>query len=249
MSTNLNKMLVMRHYVVDRDPDMSDKTTKAYLNAYLLCNFGIVVDKPQALTREMIKDISEVYKLNVPASFYSNPQDTKFYSRAELLIEQLVSYFLVETGTGIYDHVEIFNKDLPEYKVGDEIKLREFKILTQDEALEVLAEIAKSYCDYTRPFSLEEIEEFKLLFKHGLVNPAWEIGCKDNIFNLLPEDINFARFLDKKDLVKLSVKLAGEHSDGLAKALKSRDTDNLVGRALPLVKGCTMTKKQAKYFN
>lgn len=239
----------MRHYVVDRDPDMSDKTTKAYLNAYLLCNFGIVVDKPQALTREMIKDISEVYKLNVPASFYSNPQDTKFYSRAELLIEQLVSYFLVETGTGIYDHVEIFNKDLPEYKVGDEIKLREFKILTQDEALEVLAEIAKSYCDYTRPFSLEEIEEFKLLFKHGLVNPAWEIGCKDNIFNLLPEDINFARFLDKKDLVKLSVKLAGEHSDGLAKALKSRDTDNLVGRALPLVKGCTMTKKQAKYFN
>ena len=249
MSTNLNKMLVTRRYVVDRNPDVTDKTTKAYLNAYLLSNFGIVVDKPQRLTKEMIKDISEIYKLNVPASFYHNPQDTSYYTGAELFIEQLVSYFLVETGTGIYDHVEIFKKDLPEYVAGDELKLREFKIITTDEADAVLTEVAKSYCDYTRPFSLDEIDEFKLLFKTGLVDPTWEIGCKDNIFTLLPEDIGFARFLDKKDLVKLSVKLAGEHSDGLAKALKSRDTTNLVGRALPLVRNCPMTKKQAKYFN
>lgn len=249
MSTDLRKMLVMRHYLVNKPNAVTDKTTKAYLNAYLLCNFGIVVDKPQALTKDMVEDISTVYMLNVPKSFYANPQDTKYFTRGELLIEQLVSYFLVETGTGIYTRPEIFEKDLPEYKVGDEIKLREFKILTEDEADAVLSEVAKSYCDYTRPFSLDEMDEFKTLFNFGFVDASWEIGCKDNIFTLLPENIQYARFLDKKDLVKLSVKLAGEHSDGLAKALKSKDTDNLVGRALPLVRNCSMTKKQAKYFN
>ena len=249
MSTNLNKMLVMRRYLVDNNVDVTDAKTKAYYNAFLLSNFGIIVDKPHRLTEDMVKDIQQVYKLEVPKSFYDNPQDTKYYSKAELLIEQLVSYFLVETGTGIYDRVEIFDKDLPEYKVGKEIKLREFRILDEDQMTEVLYEIAKSYCDYTRPFSLEEIEEFKLLFAEGYVKDEWDICCKDNIFTLLNDDIKFAAFLDKKDLVKLSVSIAGEHKDNIEKALEQKDLNHLVRRSLPLVRNCPMTKKQAKYFN
>lgn len=248
ITTNLQKILVTRHFLQAGIIEKGDNTS-AYLNAFLLANFGIVVDKPQLLTKSMVEYIQELYKLNVPEGFYKNPQDTKYYSRDELLIEQLVSYFLVETGTGIYDRVEIFEKDLPEYKVGDEIKLREFKILSNAEADAVLSDIAKAYCDYTRPFSLEELEEFKVLFEHGYVPSTAEISCKDNIFTLLPYDIKFAAFLDKKDIVKLSVKLVGEKKTNIESFLEKADTDHLIKRALPLVRNCPMTKKQAKYYN
>lgn len=252
ITRDLAEMLVKRRYLVadiPQEDSLEAKTTSAYLSAYLLSNFGIIVDEPSLLTKNMVKDIERVYKLNVPKSFYDNPQDTKYYSKNELLIEQLVSYFLVETGTGIYDHVEIFDKDLPEYKVGDEIKLREFKIISFPQAIEVLKEIAKSYCDYTRPFSLEEIKEFKLLFDNDLIEKTWNIKCKDNIFLLLDSNIEYAAFLDQKDLVKLSVKLVGERKTNLKKTLAKEDVKNLVGRCLPYVRKCVLTKKQAKYFN
>lgn len=251
--TNLQKILIQRHYLsaqpIDLEESKEEKTNRAYLNAFLLSNFGIVVDKPHMLTSSMVKEIQGIYKLDVPESFYKNPQDTKYYSRAELFIEQLVSYFLVETGTGIYSRPEIFEKDLPEYKVGNEIKLREFKIVMADEADEILKDIAKSYCDYTRPFGVEELEEFVLLFKKGYVDPEAEVRCKDNIFALLKDDIKFASFLDQKDLVKLSIKLVGEKSTKVKEALREKDTDHLIERALPLVRRCSMTKKQAKFFN
>jgi hypothetical protein len=92
--------------------DTNAKIEKAYLNAFLLSNFGIVVDKPELLTKEMVKDISDVYKLEVPASYFKNPQDTRFYTAEELLIEQCVSYFLAY---GAEDsHVKVFDKELPE---------------------------------------------------------------------------------------------------------------------------------------
>lgn len=249
---NVIKILVMRHYLVSFNPTCKeDDTRRAYLNAYLLSNFGIVVDKPQLLSDDMIKSIQIVYKLNVPKSFYDNPQDTKYYTRGQLLMEQLVSYFLVESGTGIYDRVELFKKNLPEYVVGDEIKLRKFQILSIDEAHEVLKDIATSLCAYTRPFSLEEMEDFKTLYVNGYVSDDVTIGCKDNIINMLDFDIQLARFLDKKDLVKLSIQYVGEKKVGVREQLDKLDDrhTNIIRKSLGLVRNCPLTKKQAKYFN
>ena len=242
--TNINQILLARHYLVENKPEESLGKV-AYYNAYLLANFGIIVDKPQKLTGEMVETIASLFKLRVPASFYNNPQDTKYFSCAELLVEQLVSYFLVETGTGIYDRVEIFDKDLPQYKQGDEIKLREFKIINEREMDEVLYSIADSFCKYTRPFGGDELNEFLCLVKEGYYQDQ-EIKCRDNIFNLLAYDISFARHLDKKDMVKLSVALLGEQ-----KQLRNIDSAHLdlIKRCLPLVRNCPMSKKQAKYYN
>ena len=250
MNTQLKEMLVKRRFLVaDAKLDI-DKTKQAYMNSYLLCNFGIVVDKPKQLTKEMVENISTLYRLNVPASFYSNPQDMNFFTKEELLIEQLVSYYLVESGSGVYTRPEIFKKDLPEYVQGDELKLREFTVLTEKEAEDKLREIADAYCDYTRPFGLDEVAEFEALFAANLVDTNRELKCKDNILILLEKDVAFAKFLDKKDLVKLSVKFVGEKKD-VKTAFKSLNTKQAVilGRALPLVKNCPLTKKQAKYFN
>jgi len=244
--TTIQKILISRRMLVaDTIPTKSAfRLEGAYLNAFLLANFGIVVDKPELLTKEMVKDISDVYKLNVPKSYFANPQDTKFYTAEELLIEQCISYFLAY---GAEDsHVHIFDKELPEYPVGEEIKIREFRILDADEAEAELMEITKAYAAYKRPWGLDEAAEFLELYKNGYYRfTEMPVNCGDNAVLMLGENTDFAQFLFKKDVVKLSVARCGEKKE------LSLDgaTRGLIKAIIPLVKDCPMSKKQAKYFN
>jgi hypothetical protein len=248
MNSSIKSILISRHYLVTDEPA---SVNYAYLNAYLMSNFGIIVDKPNLLTKDMVKQISEKFHLTVPKSFYENPQNTLLFTKDELLIGQLVSYF-VGYGSDI-GRIELFKKDFPEYVVGDELKLRTFYIVNEEEAAEILRDITNAYCAYTRPFSLEELDEFMILFNTGYYSEGTEIKCKDNIFTLLPIDISFARFLDKKDVVKLSIKKFGDKASftDIPFYDKKQFTKDLseIALIIPYVKHCPMSKKQAKYFN
>ena len=239
--TNTQQILIKRHYLVST-AEQGDKKLAAYYSAFLFSNFGILTDKPYLLTKEMVNEIKDLYRLDVPASYFKNPQDMKYYTREELFIEQLVSYFFAY---GAEDsHVKLFDKALPEYDLGEEIKVREFKILNTVEATQVLRSIMQDYCAYKRPWSEDEYNEFITLYK-GAYYDNYSILCADNALRLLPLDINFARFMYKKDLVKYSIHACGERKqfDIPANVL------DIIRQALPLVKDCPMTKKQAKYFN
>ncbi len=250
INSTLKSSLCSRHYLIEDTVVAVDTITNAYLNAYLLSNFGIVVDKPRYLTHEMVEQISNMLHLDVPTSFYKNPQDTKFFTKEELLIEQFVSYFV---GYGTDEcRIELFAKDLPEYTVGDELKLRTFYIVSENEACDILTDIMKSYCAYTRPFSCDEQKEFVELYQAGFYNDL-ELKCKDNIFNLLHLNKNFARQLDKKDIVKLSIQKFGDKASFTANSAYSgkvlRNEVAEIAQYIPYVKHCPMSKKQAKYFN
>lgn len=239
---NANTILIARHFLLASKEAPKDKVRIAYLNAYLFSNFGIVVDKPELLTDEHVKEIADLFKLTVPASFYKNPQDTKFYTRGELFVNQVLAYFLAY---GEKDSsIDVFDKELPEYPEGDEIKLREFKILSAEAAEAELDAIAKAYSDYKRPWSLDETYEFVWLYDHGHYKD-FDILCGDNALLMLDKDAKFAKYIYKKDLVKLSVNRCGESK----KLVLDDDTKKLIREALPLAKDCPMTKKQAKYFN
>ena len=251
INSTLKSSLCSRHFLVTADNStVAGDMHNAYLNAYLLSNFGIVVDKPFLLTKNMVEQISDMLKLNVPKSFYNNPQDTRYFTKSELLIEQLVSYFVgYGTDTG---RIEIFAKSLPEYAVGDELKLRTFYIVTETEACDILTDVMKSYCAYTRPFSNDELTEFLALYQAGFYG-NFEIKCKDNIFALLPTNKAFARFLDKKDIVKMSIQKFGDKASFTTnsaysnKVLKQEVME--IAQYIPYVKHCPMSKKQAKYYN
>ena len=244
-NTTLENILLSRRYLISTSDQAVANNT--YLNAYLLVNFGIEVDKPELLTKEMVEQISDKFHLNVPKSFYINPQDTKLFSCDELLLEQLVSYFAYGSDLG---RIELFKKVLPPtYVVGDEIKLRTFYIVSVEEAEELLTKLTENYCAYTRPFSLEELDEFMALYTNHFYHET-EIACKDNIFALLPYDETFARFLDKKDIVKLSIKRFGDSANFSRLSKKDIETSFAdIVKYIPYVKSCPMSKKQAKYFN
>lgn len=254
MQNRFTNFLLSRHYVPSTGIENPNKVNVGYLSAYLLVNFGIQVDKPEYLTAEHVKQIADFMHLRVPDSFYKNPQDTKYFTSHELLVEQIVSYW-AGYGTNI-GRIELFAKDLPEYAVGDELKLRTFYIINKEEIDKVATDAVTSFCAYTRPFSTDELNEFMMLRELGYYHDT-ELACKDNIFTLLEFDVSFARFLDKKDIVKLSVQYFGEQkSFDELKSSKSSYRDKQFEKSLatiasyiPYVKNCPLSKKQAKYFN
>ena len=73
LNNYLKNILLARHYLVHSGT--TDNEKYVYLNAYLLANFGIAVDKPSLLTKDMVKQINQLFHLNVPKSFYNNPQE------------------------------------------------------------------------------------------------------------------------------------------------------------------------------
>ena len=240
-----SQMLVSRRIFQEQPNEYVAKAKVAYYNAYLLANFGVVVDKPSELKPSMVEAVAQLYRKTVPASFFKNPQDMKYYTKDELFIEQVLSYFLAYGEEN--SHVEVFKKDLPEYCEGDELKLRTFRILTAEEVKAELDAIMSAYCAYKRPWSSDEELEVRYLYNMNHYKD-YEVACGDNAFFMykFSEKPIFATFLYKKDLVKLSIDSCGEQKSGLALDTK---TKALIKAALPLVKDCPMSKKQAKYFN
>jgi len=233
--------------------------TIAYLNAYLLANFGIEVDKPSLLTKEMIQVASDILHIDVPHSFYANPQDMRYFTCEELAVEQLVSYFLVEfTGGGAlsdehperFDRPTVFKKALPQYVQGDEIKLRKFNIVTADEANAVFDKIMKSYCEYTRPLSLDETEEFLYLIDLGFLKDEYNISCKETVFSLIDKlGISYSKFLDKKDIVKYSISKLSDRVDFSKLTPEQKGTLKKIGEMASYARYCPLSKKQAKFYN
>lgn len=245
---NIQDILIKQNKLISKTEDQKFNQTKnAYYNAFLLSSLGIVVDKPKELTEEHVKLLCDFMRLMVPKSFYENPQDMKHFTEEELLVEQLVSYFYVESGFEV-ERIQIFKKDLPNYVVGDELVLRKFNIISLEEANKLAEEVMKNYCSYTRPLSIQENEEFQFLYTHGYYNNE-KICCKENIISLLEHDITLARFLDKKDIVKMSINYFGEFSSIKEKMNKQSEKLQILKQALDFAQDCPMTKKQAKYYN
>ena len=242
-------LLKRRYLIVDEN---ADKKNALYLSIKLLNQFGIVVDKPKLLSNKNLITLSNFYGEKIPASFYKNPQDTKYYSCDELLIEQLVSYLKIEStdpfslDESVFERVPVFKKILPKYNKGDEVVLRKYKMITEIESEKILKEILLNFCSYTRPWAIDEKNEFFWLYLNGYYNGE-PVKCKDNIILALMEYKNdfFAKMLDKKDVVKLSVKLVGEK-----KAFSIPDDKKiLLELVIKNAKDCFLTKKQAKYYN
>lgn len=247
---NKEQILISRHYIMSNGKEDNNRD-KYY--AYLLNKFGIEIVNPKFLNKDVVQQLKKYLKINIPNSFYKNPQDLKYFSCEELYLEQLISYINIDLIEGNhnkntnFNRIELFNKVLPKYKNGEEVKIRKYTIILEEEANKILNDIFNSYCNYSRPFSIEETNEFLYLYSLGFYHNQ-DIKCKDNIFYLLDKDINFAKLLDRKDVVKFSVLKFG-NADFNKMNKNQKSTLKLIKNMIPLVKKTSLSKKQAKFFN
>lgn len=254
VSSKLKQIFLSRHYVLT-DESIIDKKTQSYYFTYLLNRFGIEIVNPEKLNMQVVKDIAEYMGISIPSSFYDNPQQTKYFSCDELLLEQIVSYVVIDLIEGNhnehtnFDRIEIFKKVFPKYDESgsNESVIKKFVIISEEEQSKILSEIMDNYCQYTRPFSLDEKEEFLLLYKLGYYKNQ-KIQCKDNIFNLIEIDKKYGSLLDRKDIVKYSV-LKLKNASFKKLSSEEKKTLLIIKKVIPLASECPMSKKQAKYFN
>lgn len=247
---NKQQILISRHYIISNGKEENNRD-KFY--AYLLNKFSIEIVNPKFLNKDVVQQLKKYLKLKIPNSFYKNPQDLNYFTCEELYLEQLISYINIDLIEGNhnkktnFNRIELFEKILPKYENGDEVKIRKYIIVLEEEANKILNDIFNSYCNYSRPFSIEENNEFLYLYSLGFYHNQ-EIKCKDNIFNLLEKDLNFAKLLDRKDVVKYSnLKLGNVNFKKLNK--NQKEVLNLIKQIIPLVNKTQLSKKQAKYFN
>ena len=271
MLTTKEKILLKQRFIpTERTSALNENvnvnellTEKAYMNAYLLVNFGIELTNPEKIGEDVIEMLNDYMHLNVPSSFYANPQDLRYFTSEELLIEQLVSYLKVElTGNGAidnenpekYDRVEVFKKTLPQYTDGKEIKLRKFTVITDEkEERQIFERIIENYASYKRPFASDELNEFVWMYSVYFGGQlSVKIECKDNIFNLIANFDNtenikeFARQLDAKDVVKYSKQYYGEMKQ-ISDAVLNNTRLSIMMRECKLSND--LSKKQAKGYN
>lgn len=223
-----------------------------YLYAKLVELFGVYVDRPELLNEDNVRFINSYFGYEIPDSFYDNPQDTKYFTSGELLIEQVVSYLKVEY-RGVRDmdpetfrRVPVFKKILPEYIESEEMVVRRYKMVTEEEANEIFRQTARDLCASTRPWNGQDEDFFSELLKDGFY--GWDrIQCADNAIKIALKtfDPTFARMITKKDIVKYSVWRYGEKSrlspEPSDKAFFAFLADN--------ASDFPMSKKQAKYYN
>ena len=247
------QLLFNKHYV--ESDIMAVDTNYPYYALRIMSSYGVNITNPERLNSEVFQTLDKFFGRKIPKSFYANPQDTKYLSSDELLIEQLVSYFKIEFITGVdsenkedFERVEVFKKAFPNYIEGNELKLRNFTIVNRETADDILRDVADAYASYTRPWGIDEFEIFKYLYENAYYIDA-PLACKDNIISCLKTigAPRFAKMLDQKDVVKLSVDLFGECSTLNVKS--DRNNFNLLTMTVLNCYPCPLSKKQAKYFN
>lgn len=244
---NLERNILFRKHCVIGAKTRSEYW--AHYAAYLLDKFAVMVDKPELLDADVVKFFEDMYYVSVPKAFYDNPQAVRFYTAGELFLNQALAYF---ARYGEEDSsVDIFKPLLPRWVQGDELVLRQYCVVDDDEANCIFSDYWKELAAYTRPWSASEYADAAWLRSAGHMPIGdYTIACRDNALALVPEDINFATNLDWKDLVKLSISTLGEQKD-LSQAVKRLSKDTALAklmRNVSLLKPVGMSKRQAKYF-
>ncbi|MBQ4255095.1 MAG: hypothetical protein II721_03760 [Bacilli bacterium] len=250
MNEILKSILLEKRLIFISDPKKeADEKKRAYLNSFLYINFGIVLDNPEEITDNVLRAIDGLLYLNVPSSFYESPQDTKYFSCGELFVEQVVSYWL-GYGTNM-KRIELIEKELPRKNISTEMKVRHYRIIFKEEAEKVLKETLNNYLSYKRPFNEEEKVRFLALDEEGYFSPEMEICCRDNIFPMLLKYPSLASRLDKKDIAKFSLLTFGDNPDFRFNSTNKAHVEGLqiIKNAIPYVKDCPLSKRQAKIFN
>lgn len=164
--------------------------------------YGIRIISGQELVNfNMISLCGSILGNNPPTPFYEGfPKTVKKLTQKEAIYDQALNYFLTY-GLGVFDEnrKSIFEKDFDRIAFKEDVTIKEFQIITEDEAVKMLRDIVDNLCLSSRPLSntdyalvLRYVNDFKYIVK--------ECNCKDTLCLLILHSTN----TDLAKLLKLS---------------------------------------------
>ena len=169
--------------------------------------FGINITKGADLADSaMIKYVQDQLGEYVPAPFYRNfPASVRELTSNQLLFDQLLHYAMTY-GIDNFNApgYSVFEEDFNRLAFNENVQPKDFEILHEDKATEILIQSVKDLLNSSRPLSEGNYEVVVAALKEYEIFPK-EIPCKQTAVRLLYDTKNqyFARFLTLPDVIKL----------------------------------------------
>lgn len=182
--------------------------TDQFETLFALANlFNIrIIEGEKLVSGDMIKYAASRLGQNVPEPFYRGfPQSVRELSPDKLLFDQLVHY-TITYGFGNFSEAghSLFEENFEKTAFKENADIREFRIITEEEAVYALAEIVNDLLAGTRPLSESQYDLVKeYIIDHGFMPE--NIASKNTAVKLLMDTRKpeFADFIMMSDVIKL----------------------------------------------
>ena len=197
--------LFSKHILVgDEDEDESNRFETLFSLANL---FNIrIIEGEELINKGMIEFASERLGIKVPAPFYQNfPESVRSLSPDQLLFDQLVHYSITY-GLGNFSEAghSLFEGKLEKMAFKENTPIKDFKIVTEDKAEKLLAEIVDGLLGGSRPLSHDQYELVKEYIVEFDYRPK-SVASKNTAIKLMNDtkELYFSKFLVLSDVVKV----------------------------------------------
>ncbi len=203
---------IYKNYLFEKHILVNERKTETIENQFetlfALANlFNIRIVEGEKLASDyMIRFVSERLGENVPEPFYRGfPQSVRELSADQLLFDQMVHY-AVTYGFGNFSEAghSLFEENFERTAFKENADIKEFSIITADEAVDMLSQIVRDLLAGTRPLSDEQYKLVKSFIIEYDVKVD-EIASKNTCIKLLIDtrDKRFAECIFLSDVIKL----------------------------------------------
>jgi hypothetical protein len=159
-------------------------------------------------TLDVIKYISKQIPDKVTEAFYRGfPESVRKLTREELLFDQLLHYFdtyVCGNFEGEAAH-SLFEENFEREAFTEKTTIKNFDILTEEDAMKVLLEMANNLLQSSRPLSVGAYDLIKELALDKKLIVTDGIASRDTAIKLLLDlnDAKFAQYLNLSDILKV----------------------------------------------
>ena len=169
--------------------------------------FGISVTQGRGLAREeLIRFSSEMLGRLVAEPFYKGfPESVRKLSKDELAFDQMLHY-CITYGLGDFSEPghSVLEGEFQRLAFKENCEIREFRILTEEEAKAALEEAVENLLESSRPLNEQQftvVKEYVKEYHYRIQSCA----SKNTVIRLLAElhDISLCRFLQLSDVIKV----------------------------------------------
>ena len=210
MMKELYKNYLFTKNILVNDGIKYDNLGNTFSALFTIANkFNIRVVKGKELaTLDVIKYISKQIPDKVTEAFYRGfPESVRKLTREELLFDQLLHYFdTYECGNfeGEAAH-SLFEENFEREAFTEKTTIKNFDILTEEDAMKVLLEMANNLLQSSRPLSVGAYDLIKELALDKKLIVTDGIASRDTAIKLLLDlnDAKFAQYLNLSDILKV----------------------------------------------
>ncbi len=206
MNTIFKNYLFEKHLFVNEGTKGQEDNRSETLFA-LAKLFGIRIVAGEKLVQEsMIGFTASMLGENVPEPFYRGfPQSVRELTSDQLLFDQILHYFQTYwLGDFSEPGHSVFEKDIERSAFKENVQIKDFSVVTEDEAVSLLAGMVEDLLAGTRPLSDDQFMLVKTFIKEYDYKVT-DIASKNTCVKLLRDtrDIRYADYMNLSDVIKL----------------------------------------------